>query len=156
MKSLRLRISNPRKSGRTFFVCGLQIRRDALRARVSSCRLAGSRFSLPPCGLASPLAVRRLRRSLSPLGVPADLQSADKKGSTYLTADLQSASSENAQRRNEKPTAADFKSAKKRSNLFCLRIANPQGRLTGSRFSLPPCGLSFPPLPKTKKARMPQ
>ena len=88
---------------------------------------------------------------MSPLGVPADLQSADKKGSTYLTADLQSASSENAQRRNEKPTAADFKSAKKRSNLFCLRIANPQGRLTGSRFLLPPCGFAFPPLSKTKK-----
>ena len=39
-------------------------------------------------------------------------------------ADLKSASSENAQRRHEKPTAADCKSALKWSNLFCLRISN--------------------------------
>ena len=45
------------------------------------------------------------------------------------TYDLKSASSENAQRRHEKPTAADCKSALKWSNLFCLRIANPQERL---------------------------
>ena len=44
-------------------------------------------------------------------------------------ADLKSASSENAQRRHEKPTAADCKSALKWSNLFCLRISNPQERL---------------------------
>ena len=36
----------------------------------------------------------------------------------------------------EKPTAADCKSAFKRSSLFCLRIANPQERLADSRFLL--------------------
>ena len=69
-------------------------------------------------------------RNATPLGVPADLQSA---------------SSENVQRRYEKPTAADFKSAKKRSNLFCLRIANPQGRLAVLRLFLPPSGLASLP-----------
>ena len=46
---------------------------------------------------------------------------------------ITSASSENAASRicrYEKPTAADCKSALKWSNLFCLRIANPQERLT--------------------------
>ena len=119
----------------------------------NSARPLGVNNSASPLGVnssARPLGVNNSARPLgvnssaSPLGVPADLQSADKKGSTYLTADLQSASSENAQRRYEKPTAADCKSAIKRSNLFCLRIANPQGRLTGSRLSLPPSGLAFP------------
>ncbi len=36
----------------------------------------------------------------------------------------------------EKPTAADCKSAFKRSSLFCLRIANSQERLADSRFLL--------------------
>ena len=36
----------------------------------------------------------------------------------------------------EKPTAADCKSAFKRSSLFCLRISNPQERLADSRFLL--------------------
>ena len=57
----------------------------------------------------------------SPLGVPADLQSADKKGLDLFDADLQSASSENAASRiwrYEKPTAADCKSALKWSNLL--------------------------------------
>ena len=61
------------------------------------------------------LQVRQaLGRYASPLGVPADLQSADKKRLDLFDADLQSASSENAASqiwRYEKPTAADCKSA---------------------------------------------
>ena len=37
---------------------------------------------------------RRRKRKRNPVGVPADLKSADKKGSTYFFADLKSASSE--------------------------------------------------------------
>ena len=37
---------------------------------------------------------RRRKRKRKPVGVPADLKSADKKGSTYFFADLKSASSE--------------------------------------------------------------
>ena len=61
------------------------------------------------------------RRNASPPGVPADLKSADKKRLDLFNADLQSASSENATSRHwgyEKPTAADCKSAIKRSSLF--------------------------------------
>ena len=51
---------------------------------------------------------------------------------------LQSASSENANIvwRYEKPTAADYKSAFKRSSLFKQRIANPLERLADSRSSI--------------------
>ena len=37
---------------------------------------------------------------------------------------------------------ADCKSASNRSSLFCLRIANPQERLTDLRISLTPSGLA--------------
>ena len=50
-----------------------------------------------------------VNNNASPLGVPADLQSADKKGSTYSIADLQSASSEFALL--APVLLADFKSA---------------------------------------------
>ena len=56
--------------------------------------------------MAHPLGVNN---NASPLGVPADLQSADKKGSTYSIADLQSASSEFALL--APVLLADFKSA---------------------------------------------
>ena len=80
--------------------------------------------------LASPLGVREIRKSARrSCGFAIRRQ----KRFDLFKADLQSASSENAASRigrYEKPTAADCKSAFKWSNLFCLRIANPQERLT--------------------------
>ena len=40
---------------------------------------------------------------------------------------------------------ADCKSALNRSSLFCLRIANPQGRLAGLRLTLSPGGVASHP-----------
>ena len=40
---------------------------------------------------------------------------------------------------------ADCKSALNRSSLFCLRIANPQGRLAGLRLTLAPGGVASLP-----------
>ena len=91
-------------------------------------------------GDATPLGGRRRRESARrPCGFAIRRQ----KRFDLFNADLKSASSENAQRRHEKPAAADCKSAIKRSSLFCLRIANPQERLTDSSFSLTPYGLEF-------------
>ena len=91
-------------------------------------------------GDATPLGGKRRRESARrPCGFAIRRQ----KRFDLFNADLKSASSENAQRRHEKPAAADCKSAIKRSSLFCLRITNPQERLTDSNFSLTPSGLEF-------------
>ena len=89
-------------------------------------------------------SARRSIRNAKPQGVKGD---ATPLGAP---ADLQSASSESAASRiwrYEKPTAADCKSALKWSNLFCLRISNPQERLADSRISGTPYGLAFSLVP---------
>ena len=83
------------------------------------------------------------KRRRNPVRRPCGFAIRRQKRLDRFNADLKSASSENAQRRHEKPAAADCKSAIKRSSLFCLRIANPQERLADSSFSLTPNGLEF-------------
>ena len=85
----------------------------------------------------------RRKEETQPARRPCGFAIRRQKRFDLFNADLKSASSENAQRRHEKPAAADCKSAIKRSSLFCLRIANPQERLADSSFSLTPSGLEF-------------
>jgi hypothetical protein len=116
-------------------------------------RLAGLRLTLAPGGVASlPFAWRGLRLSLSPGGV-ASLpfawremhESARRSGGFAIRrqkrldlfiADLQSAAVGFSFLLCAFSLEADCKSALNRSSLFCLRIANPQGRLAGLRLTL--------------------
>ena len=78
------RITNPPVLiGRTFFYCGLQIRRDAWRWTFWNRQALSSARRCLPSGVVFRQALSSVRRCL-PLGVPPDLQSGVKKCSTLL------------------------------------------------------------------------
>ena len=92
---------------------------------------------------------------MSPLGVPEMRESARRSGGFAIRrqkrldlfiADLQSAAVGFSCLLCAFSLEADCKSALNRSSLFCLRIANPQGRLAGLRLSLAPGGVASLPL----------
>ena len=125
-------------------------------------RLAGLRLTLAPGGVAShpcawrgcvsPFRLAGLRLTLSPGG--GCVSSARRSGGFAIRrqkrldlfiADLQSAAVGFSCLLWAFSLEADCKSALNRSSLFCLRIANPQGRLAGLRLTLSPSGVASLP-----------
>ena len=150
--------------GFSFLLCAFSLEADCksalnrsslfcLRIANPQGRLAGLRLSLAPSGVAShPCA---WRGCVSPFRLAGGCVSSARRSGGFairrqkrldlFIADLQSAAVGFSFLLCAFSLEADCKSALNRSSLFCLRIANPQGRLAGLRLTLAPGGVASLP-----------